>query len=59
MFHEPAMAYLYFGCSLILHLTEVVFRGIPYHRRAGVDASAVLLHDDARDNVLEGFVKRL
>lgn len=41
------------------HLAKVVFRGIPHHGRASVHTSPVLLHDDARDDVLVRLVERL
>ena len=38
---------------------EAVLRVVPEKRRARVQARAVLLHDDARDDVFEGPVQRL
>lgn len=62
MLHVGVCVPTCFECSnamYVAYLAKVVLRGIPHHGRAGVDTCPVLLHDDARDDVLEGLVERL
>ena len=39
------------------HLALIVFFCVPVHTRTGIEASSILLHDDAGDDVLVGLVE--